>query len=260
FTIVNDKCAKCKICEGKYSHKGKGTTSLKNHLQRKHPQEYALFIKEDSSKKSANENVQQETSLQTVKTEFRQTFFNKYIEKVKMWDNTNPKSIKIDYLIAEMIALFDLRFQHTEELGNCMMRFKFLLIVRKLSTSVHLPFLIFLSSLKNELDYHFSEIDKNILFQLAAFLDPCYKGKFFSCFLIKDIKQKSLTALETEVNIRTTTISTEKPNAVRKEHCNNLEDSMANTLDGDNEDEESENQISYTNANLLTEYAKEKRL
>ncbi|XP_023241785.1 zinc finger BED domain-containing protein 4-like [Centruroides sculpturatus] len=100
----------------------------------------------------------------------------------------------------------------------------------------------FLSSLKNELDYRFSEIDKNMLFQIATFLDPRYK------------------ALETEVNITTTTTITEKPNAVRKEYCNNLEDSIANMLDSDDEDEKSENQISYTNANLLTEYATEKRL
>lgn len=34
-----------------------------------------------------------------------------------MWDNTNLKSIKIYYLIAEMIVLFDLPFQFVEELG-----------------------------------------------------------------------------------------------------------------------------------------------
>lgn len=47
--IINDECAKCKICDGKYSPKGKGTTSLKNHLQRKHPEEYDLLLKEDSA-------------------------------------------------------------------------------------------------------------------------------------------------------------------------------------------------------------------
>ena len=26
FEIINDECAKCKICDGKYSRKGKGTT------------------------------------------------------------------------------------------------------------------------------------------------------------------------------------------------------------------------------------------
>lgn len=34
-----------------------------------------------------------------------------------MWDNTNTKPIKIDYLIAEMLALSDLPFQHVEQLG-----------------------------------------------------------------------------------------------------------------------------------------------
>lgn len=34
-----------------------------------------------------------------------------------MWENTHHKPMKIDYLIAEMIALSDLSFQHVEELG-----------------------------------------------------------------------------------------------------------------------------------------------
>nr|CAH7741111.1 unnamed protein product [Callosobruchus chinensis]CAH7742107.1 unnamed protein product [Callosobruchus chinensis] len=117
FVLVNDESAKCKICDGKYSRKGKGTTSLKNHLQRKHSEEYDLFLKEDAAKKSTDELPRPGTSLQTVKREFKQTFFDEYMEKTRMWDNTNPKSIKIDYLIAEMLALSDLPFQHVEQLG-----------------------------------------------------------------------------------------------------------------------------------------------
>ncbi|XP_067121047.1 zinc finger BED domain-containing protein 4-like [Centruroides vittatus] len=94
--------------------RGKGTTSSKNSF-RGNINKNMLYSK-DSAKKSADENVQQGTSLQTVKRKFRQTFFNEYIEKVKMWDNTNPKSIKTDYLIAEIIALSDLPFQHIEGL------------------------------------------------------------------------------------------------------------------------------------------------
>lgn len=530
FVIINDECAKCKICDGKYSRKGKGTTSLKNHLQRKHPQEYDFFFKEDSAKKSTDEISRPGTSLQTVKREFKQTYFKEYMEKAKMWDNTNPKSIKIDYLIAEMLALSDLPFQHVEELGfrrlmdhivpnyvlkgrkyftdlvcselydkvsskiknmlqdfekvsftsdiwsdsssgvsllsltchgitkdfqrknivlkaevleerhtgdyisetfqsmleewgilkqnvHCMVRdggsnmkracylselhnidctaHQLHLVVKeaikkvdtisvlltkcrkiaghfnhstmakqelekiqvrlnqkvlkvlqdsptrwnssyymlerldcikdslslyssnnkieqfdaddwiliqelvkvlkpledttkKLSSqntciSDVIPLvralnkiydeiqeslnisvsavLDFVSALKNELDYRFSEIDKNFLFQVATFLDPRYKGKFFSDILIKEIKEKLLTALETEVNLTATTISTEdKPITVRKEHCQSLEESIANMLDSDDDDEQSENQISDTKANLLIEYMSEKRL
>ena len=117
FVLVNDEGAKCKICDGIYSRKGKGTTSLKNHLQRKHSEEYGLFLKEDAAKKSTDGLSRPGTSLQTVKREFKQTFFDEYMEKTRMWDNTNPKSIKIDYLIAEMLALSDLPFQHVEQLG-----------------------------------------------------------------------------------------------------------------------------------------------
>lgn len=74
-------------------------------------------MKEDSAKKSTEEISQPGTSLQTVKREFKQSFFTEYMDKAKMWDNTNPKSMKIDYLIAEMLALSDLPFQHVEELG-----------------------------------------------------------------------------------------------------------------------------------------------
>lgn len=117
FTIVNDDSAKCKVCQQNYSRKGKGTTSLKNHLQRKHQNEYESFRNEDGEKKLLKENIQPSINLQTRKREYSQTSFDSYVEKAKMWDNTNPKSIKIDYLIAEMLALCDLPFQHVEELG-----------------------------------------------------------------------------------------------------------------------------------------------
>lgn len=65
----------------------------------------------------------------------------------------------------------------------------------KIST---LAVLNFVTSLENEIDYHFSEIYTIPFFQLATFLDPKYKGKFFNNFLIEDIKQKLLTAKETK--------------------------------------------------------------
>ncbi|CAG9793081.1 unnamed protein product [Diatraea saccharalis] len=95
---------------------------------------------------------------------------------------------------------------------------------------------------------------------IATFLDPRYKGKFFSDILIKEIKEKLLTALETEEN-PTASISTGvKPITVRKGHCQNLEESIANILDSDDDDEQSENQLSDTKSNLIIEYMSEKRL
>ncbi|GBP97507.1 Zinc finger BED domain-containing protein 4 [Eumeta japonica] len=531
FVLVNDECAKCKICDGKYSRKGKGTTSLKNHLQRKHSEEYDLFLKEDAAKKSTDEPPRPGTSLQTVKREFKQTFFDEYMEKTRMWDNTNPKSIKIDYLIAEMLALSDLPFQHVEQLGfrrlmdhivpnyvlkgrkyftelvcselfekvsskiknmlqqdfdkvsftadiwsdsssgvsllsltchgitadfqrknivlkaevleerhtgdyisevfqsmlkewgiqkqnvHCMVRdggsnmkracslseihnvdctaHQLHLVVKEAiknvdtisvllgkcrkiaghfnhstmakqelekiqvrlnqkvlkvlqdsptrwnssyhmlerldcikdslslyasnnkieqfnaddwtliqdlvkvlkplddvtktlssqnscisdvipltralnkiydeiqeSLNISVPSVVdFISALKNELNYRFSEIDKNILFQISTFLDPRYKNKFFSDILIKQIKEKLCADLETEENLTATTSTGVKP-TIRKEHSQSLdlEVSIANMLDSDDDDEQSENQMSDTKANLLTEYMSEKRL
>ncbi|CAH0405363.1 unnamed protein product [Chilo suppressalis] len=128
-------------------------------------------------------------------------------------------------------------------------------IQKKLHVSVSAVMTEFVSALKNELEYRFSENDKNVLFQVATFLDPRYKGKCFSEILIREIKEKLLTVLETEVNLTATTISTEdKPITVRKEHCTSLEESIAKMLDSDDDDEQSENQISDTKGNLLIEY------
>lgn len=118
----------------------------------------------------------------------------------------------------------------------------------------------FVSALKNELDYRFSEIDKNVLFQIAIFLDPRYKGKFFCDILIKDIKEKLLTAIETEENLIVVISTKVKPITVRKGQYQNLEESIANMLDSDDDDEQSENQLSDTKANLILEYMSEKRL
>lgn len=88
----------------------------------------------------------------------------------------------------------------------------------------------FESALKNKLDYRFSEIDKNVLFQVTTFLDPQYKGKFFSDILIKEIKEKLLTTLEIEENLTAAISTGVKPITVRKEHCQSLEESIANML------------------------------
>nr|CAH7723754.1 unnamed protein product [Callosobruchus chinensis] len=117
------------------------------------------------------------------------------------------------------------------------------------------PVVDFVSALKNELNYRFSEIDKNIL------PTPRYKNKFFSDILIKQIKEKLCADLETEENLTATTSTGVKP-TIRNEHSHSLdlEVSIANMLDSDDDDDQSENQMSDTKANLLTEYMSEKRL
>ncbi|XP_054723792.1 zinc finger BED domain-containing protein 4-like [Uloborus diversus] len=466
FVVVNDERAKCKICDADYSRKGKGTTSLKKHLQRKHPEEYDLFLKEDSVKKKTDDIALPGTSLQTEDFDKllwmtknwgsddhvvpnyvlkgRKYFtelvcselYDKVSSKIKnmlqdfekvsftsdIWSDSSSgvsllsltcHGITKDFIRKNIVLKADiLEERHTgdyisalfqsmlEEWGipkqnvHCMVRdggsnmklactlseinnidctahqlnlvFKdaikkvdaisllltkcrkiaghfnhstvakqeleklldctkdslsfyssnnkieqlnaeeWVLIrdlvkvlkpledtTKKLSSqnvcvsdviplvraltkiydeigisdingeSVNInsaAAVDFVCSLKNELDHRFSEIDKNILFQLATFLDPRYKSKFFSDLVIKDIKQKLLTALETEVSPTTTATSTEKSNSVRKEPCNSLEESMANMLDSDDDDGELDYQISDAKANFLAEYSREKRL
>ncbi|GBP85736.1 hypothetical protein EVAR_62535_1 [Eumeta japonica] len=85
------------------------------------------------------------------------------------------------------------------------------------------------------------------------------KNKFFSDILIKKKKEKLCADLETEENLTATTSTGVKP-TIRKEHSQSLdlEVSIANMLDSDDDDEQSENQMSDTKANLLTEYMSEK--
>ncbi|KAL3286269.1 hypothetical protein HHI36_000778, partial [Cryptolaemus montrouzieri] len=96
-------------------------------------------------------------------------------------------------------------------------------------------------TLTNGLDYRFSDIDKNILFRVATFLDPRCKNEFFSDILIEQMKEKLHVDLETEENLTATTSTAVKPSIVRKEHSQSLEGSIANILDSDDNDKKSEN-------------------
>nr|CAH7753141.1 unnamed protein product [Callosobruchus chinensis] len=416
FVLVNDESAKCKICDGKYSRKGKGTTSLKNHLQRKHSEEYDLFLKEDAAKKSTDELPRPGTSLQTfvkdiwsdsssgvsllsltchgITADFQrknivlkaevleERHTGDYISEVfqsmlkewgiqkqnvhcmvrdggsnmkracslsgihnvdctahqlhlvvkeaiknvdtisvllgkcrkiaghfnhstmakqeleKIQDRLNQKVLKVlqdstrwnssyhmlerldcikdslslyasnnkieqfnsdDWtLIQDLVKVLKPLDDVTKTLSSqnsCIS--DVIPITRALnkiydeiqeSLNISVPSVVdFVSALKNELNYRFSEIDKNILFQISTFLDPRYKNKFFSDILIKQIKEKLCADLETEENLTATTSTGVKP-TIRKEHSHSLdlEVSIANMLDSDDDDDEqSENQIIY---------------
>ena len=42
FTCISNELAKCNLCSLNFSRKGKGTTSLRNHLKSKHPNELKI--------------------------------------------------------------------------------------------------------------------------------------------------------------------------------------------------------------------------
>lgn len=67
-----------------------------------------------------------------------------------------------------------------------------------------------------------------------------------------------LTALGTVENLTAAISTGVKPITVPKEHCQSLEESIATMLDSHYDDEQSENQISDTKANLRIEYMSEK--
>lgn len=113
FIEVSADTAKCKLCEKKYSRKGGTTTSLKGHLKSMHATEYEEFVKSETEKKNA---VQPSTStpLQEVK---KQITLKETLMKNQKWCSSNAKSMEMDRLISEMIALQDLPFSFVEGIG-----------------------------------------------------------------------------------------------------------------------------------------------
>lgn len=113
FTVVCADKAKCKFCEKIYSRKGGTTTSLKCHLKSVHATEYEEIIKLETEKKKS---VQPSTStpLQEAK---KQITLKETLMKNQKWCNSNVKSMEMDRLISEMIALQDLPFNFVEGIG-----------------------------------------------------------------------------------------------------------------------------------------------
>ncbi|RVE41085.1 hypothetical protein evm_014266 [Chilo suppressalis] len=98
-----------------YSRKGGTTTSLKSHLKSVHATEYEELIKLETEKKNTV-SVQPSTStpLQDAK---KQITLKETLAKNTKWCTSNPKSMEIDKLISEMIALQDLPFNFVEGIG-----------------------------------------------------------------------------------------------------------------------------------------------
>ena len=113
FTEVCPNTAKCKLCEKTYSRKGGTTTSLKGHLKYIHATEYDKLIKLEDEKKNIAQ-CSSSTPFQQVK---KQMTIKESLIKNQKWSTSNAKSMDIDRLISEMIALQDLPFNFVEGIG-----------------------------------------------------------------------------------------------------------------------------------------------
>lgn len=107
FLEINKEKAKCKLCQKIYSRKGRTTSALLLHLKTKHNAEFLKLSENKSDKKNSNadNNIDNQLTL-------KQT-----VEKKQPWPTTHQKTIQIDRLIAEMIALHDLPFRFVEAVG-----------------------------------------------------------------------------------------------------------------------------------------------
>nr|XP_022921168.1 zinc finger BED domain-containing protein 4-like [Onthophagus taurus] len=100
----------CKICKKTYSRKGGTTTSLKGHLKSLYITEYEECIKLETEKKQPSIA----SPLQEAK---KQMTLQDALMKNQKWASSNPKSVEIDNLISQMIALQDLPFNFVEGVG-----------------------------------------------------------------------------------------------------------------------------------------------
>lgn len=118
FTICDTENVNCKLCDKKYSRKGRSTSAMRNHLEAKHKNEYEELKKREHEKQDAVKiNSLASSSRQCTKTDLKQMSLSDCVEKNKKWDNNNTKSLVLDNLIGEMIALEDLPFSFVECLG-----------------------------------------------------------------------------------------------------------------------------------------------
>lgn len=118
FTICDAENVNCKLCDKKYSRKGRTTSGMRNHLEAKHKNEYEeLKNREHEKQGTAKINSLASSSRQCTKTDLKQMSLSDCVEKNKKWDNNNTKSLVLDNLIGEMIALEDLPFSFVECLG-----------------------------------------------------------------------------------------------------------------------------------------------
>ena len=108
FNEVDANTANYKVFGKTYSRKG-GITSLKGHLKSLHVSQYEEFIMLEKK-----EHPSTSTPFQEAK---KQITFKDALLRNQKWTSSNLKSMEIDNLIFQMIALQDLPFNIVESIG-----------------------------------------------------------------------------------------------------------------------------------------------
>ena len=118
----NNKFAKCKICDIQISRGGTGrkasTTSLINHLNRTHNDDYEEFQREKSTNASTSKNTENIENIVPIPTkQTKQQTLLEVVNKSKKWDTSDKRAISLNYAVAEMIALDNMPFSTVENTG-----------------------------------------------------------------------------------------------------------------------------------------------
>ncbi|KAF9416046.1 hypothetical protein HW555_006458 [Spodoptera exigua] len=117
-SAMNNDTAQCSICKKDYSRKGRTNTSLKNHLKCKHPEGYSCFLNCEIENQEASTKSLKEGKIPTpIEQAKKQLSLEEALRADKQYDKNNPKSVMIDKLIGEMIAVQDLPFHFVEGIG-----------------------------------------------------------------------------------------------------------------------------------------------
>ena len=119
FSVVDSSFAKCNLCGSNYSRKGRGTTSLKNHLRSIHKEEFTELLQKESDEEKEGKKKAEiaKTPFQQFKHKTKQMTIKSSFETKKVWEHNNPKSLSLDRRIGEMLVLDDLPFSHVEDVG-----------------------------------------------------------------------------------------------------------------------------------------------
>lgn len=102
----------CLICKRNYSRKGRGTSSLWNHLKSLHRKQF-----EELAEEQAKHLKEKDIENAPLQKELGPRGVEKFAQSIKFWDVNNPKSKTIDRFIAETLILDDLPFSRVDDLG-----------------------------------------------------------------------------------------------------------------------------------------------
>ncbi|KAG5886646.1 hypothetical protein JTB14_001008 [Gonioctena quinquepunctata] len=105
------------MCNNEYSRKGRTTTAMRNHLKAMHETEFTELEKCEKQKHESKTLELASSSHQSTKSDMTQISLQECVDKTKQWDDTFLKSLVVDNLISEMVALEDLPFSFVESVG-----------------------------------------------------------------------------------------------------------------------------------------------